>query len=265
MATYPYVSSRFDTLLTFVSRESWGARAPKGVTRHEPNTITVHHFASGPLRNWRGAETMVAVQRDHMDNQGWQDIGYHWVIAPDGGIWQGRPEAFVGSHVANKNTGNIGVSLYGTLNTSGEDPTAAQITSLKSLLSDIARRHNISVSRILTHGEQQDNKDCPGSRVIARLPEVKEYVQQQLWSTPGIEAPPAYTPVVTSSLIDTSALLPGSSAYTPPPPPPPAPAADEYQLAPPAQNGGGSDYENLIWALVVALVLGAGVAVVMSD
>ena len=45
-----------------------------------------------------------------MNNRGWCDVGYHVLVTDDGSVWEGRPLKVRGTHMANNNTGNIGIS-----------------------------------------------------------------------------------------------------------------------------------------------------------
>ena len=41
------------------------------------------------------------------------DVGYHFMVAPDGTIYQGRDLHSVGAHVEGHNTGNVGIAFLG--------------------------------------------------------------------------------------------------------------------------------------------------------
>lgn len=43
--------------------------------------------------------------------RGWRDIGYHYVVCPDGAVITGRPADQVGAHVMGHNSGKLGVLL----------------------------------------------------------------------------------------------------------------------------------------------------------
>jgi len=57
--------------------------------------IVVHHTVSP-------SATVDSIRRYHIDNKGWDDIGYHCVIHRDATIHPGRSEARVGAHAANQ-------------------------------------------------------------------------------------------------------------------------------------------------------------------
>ncbi len=48
------------------------------------DTAVIHH--EGDFQDYN----VQAIQREHMYGNGWMDIGYHYVVAPDGTIYAGR-------------------------------------------------------------------------------------------------------------------------------------------------------------------------------
>jgi hypothetical protein len=173
--------------VSVIERHVWSARPAKGgYVTHTPTRITVHHFGGLLSSQWRGADTVRRAQKGHMDppiknasgkrvggGRGWKDIGYHFVIGPDGTIWRGRPERVVGAHVARKNTGNIGVSVYG--NFMKENVPEKALDSLVDLLAELSERHNIPLERIYGHKDQQATS-CPGTALYKMLPQIREAV-----------------------------------------------------------------------------------------
>ena len=59
--------------------------------------------------------TVEQIKRIHMRDNGWSDIGYHYVIYRDGSIHGGRSVDLVGAHVAGHNAHSIGVVYVGGL------------------------------------------------------------------------------------------------------------------------------------------------------
>jgi hypothetical protein len=171
--------------VSIIEREVWSAKpAVGGYVTHQPTRITVHHFGGLLTSAWKGADTVRATQKGHMDppvkdasgkriggGRGWKDIGYHFIIGPDGTVWRGRPERVVGSHVADKNTGNLGISVYG--NFMKENVPQPAIDALAELLADLSTRHSIPIDKIYGHKDQQST-DCPGNALYALLPEIRK-------------------------------------------------------------------------------------------
>jgi N-acetylmuramoyl-L-alanine amidase len=48
-----------------------------------------------------------------MDTNGWNDIGYNFVVGEDGNIYEGRGWSNQGAHAANWNSISIGIAIIG--------------------------------------------------------------------------------------------------------------------------------------------------------
>jgi hypothetical protein len=160
------------TSLSIVTRPSWGAAPenPRYMSRHQApwNRITVHHTAmptgsSGSLTA-RSAE-MRMLQRSHLNKpEGWGDIGYHFVVDPEGRIYEGRRLTWRGAHVRGMNDHNLGVCLMG--NFDEVRPTAAAIASLERLLDDLRAQNGIARSAVTWHRDWPSaNTECPGDNL----------------------------------------------------------------------------------------------------
>lgn len=114
----------------------------------------------------------------HVRDNGWSDIGYHWIIDRDGAVAPGRPESTPGAHVAEHNTGSIGICLIGDHGSSASDEfrqhfAVAQERSLLKLIDDIKTR--AAIKRISGHNEYA-RKACPGFSVPKWYPEAREHL-----------------------------------------------------------------------------------------
>ena len=72
--------------------------------------------------------------------QGWLDVGYHFIIRRDGTLEEGRPIDVVGSHVKDWNSKSVGVCLVGGIDDKGKfaaNFTPAQMQTLKEKLEDL--------------------------------------------------------------------------------------------------------------------------------
>lgn len=95
-------------------------------------------------------------------NQGWSDIGYHYVIQLDGTIERGRPESKVGSHVRGHNTGSIGVVYVGGVDKDmkpKDTRTEAQLKAMARLVGDLVKAY--PGARVLGHRDAPAAKACP--------------------------------------------------------------------------------------------------------
>jgi hypothetical protein len=96
-----------------VGRPLWGA-LPSQIDSRKPesydwnyDTVVIHH--SGP----RATIDPKVIQELHRKKNGWNDVGYHFMIDPDGRIYEGRSLLFKGEHVEKANTGKIGILIMG--------------------------------------------------------------------------------------------------------------------------------------------------------
>ena len=99
------------------------------------------------------------VRKWHIEEGGWSDIGYHYVILLDGTIQLGRDLKTPGAHVKGYNSNSIGICYIGGAN--GEDTrTNEQKASLVYLISTLRRMFKKSI--VLGHRDFKNvNKDCP--------------------------------------------------------------------------------------------------------
>lgn len=156
--------------------------------RYSPQVrkIAVHHTASNAFtdRNLSAEEVMRSTYSYHTTGRGWGDIGYNFVISPDGKIFEGRAggDYVVGGHIYCANVQTIGVSLMGDF--TSKDPTEAQTKALQSLLGGLAKKYNLDTSAESSfHGKFSYNvighRDygqtaCPGDHVYELLPFIRE-------------------------------------------------------------------------------------------
>ena len=88
--------------------------------------IILHHFASD------GTPYAVAKYHIRPDKNNWPGIGYHYVIAKDGTIYQTNYLHTISYHVAGQNTSSIGIALEGNFEI--EPHIQVQIDSLNKLI-----------------------------------------------------------------------------------------------------------------------------------
>src|SRR5690606_16075802 len=134
--------------------------------------IIVHCAATRP--EWMGnrplADKVAEIRRWHVEDRGWRDIGYHWVIDRDGTIAPGRAETEIGAHVAGHNAGTIGISLLGGPGAAAGDSFAdhvapAQDAALRGLITAIEQRAG---GDLLVSGHNHyAPKACPGFNVTS--------------------------------------------------------------------------------------------------
>ena len=127
------------------------------------DSIIIHCSASPDYMDI-GAST---IRKWHTD-QGWSDIGYHYVIRRNGEIEKGRPDRREGAHARGANQTSIGVCWVGT-----DSPSPEQEKAMFSLIHFLMGKYNVSVDKVLGHREAvKTDKTCPNlnmNRVRAEL------------------------------------------------------------------------------------------------
>jgi hypothetical protein len=130
--------------------------------------VTIHHDGMRPvtLRSSRDvADRIEAIRSAHI-NQGWGDIGYHYIVDPLGQVWEGRPVRYQGAHVRGQNDDNVGILVLG--NFERQTPTDAQVAALDRFAVAQLRVHRISPRRLYTHQELAPTA-CPGRSLQAYI------------------------------------------------------------------------------------------------
>jgi len=128
--------------------------------RKSTKYLVIHCSATRPM-----LDIGVKEIRQWHKNQGWLDIGYHFVIRRDGRIERGRPENVVGSHVAGFNATSIGICLVGGVDqkdyTKAQNNfTKEQFASLKDLLGKLVEKY--PGAKVLGHRDFPNvAKACP--------------------------------------------------------------------------------------------------------
>jgi len=126
---------------------------PEIKTREETSIIVIHHSDT----NTGNVEIF---RRYHEEENGWDDIGYHFVITNgnggfDGRIEMGRSLEKQGAHAKRRNYNSVGICLVGK-----NEFTKKQKCSLVLLTAVLCRFYNIEPSEKTIQGHHEK---CPGS------------------------------------------------------------------------------------------------------
>jgi hypothetical protein len=121
--------------------------------------VVIHHSATKSSAIGSRPEVYA---RYHVDTRGWAGIGYHFVIQPDGTIYQTNELGTVSNHVQNANTKSIGICFSG--NFDEEQPTEAAyngaIWLVRALSSQFGQQFPIKA-----HNQYATHKSCPGAAI----------------------------------------------------------------------------------------------------
>ena len=118
--------------------------------------IIIHCTATRP----NAICTVESIRRYH-SSLGWRDIGYHYVIYPDGSVHAGRPVEEPGAHTEGHNAHSIGIAYVGGIDANGrpaDTRTPLQRLALLQLVQDLMEEHNVTS----IHGHNEfANRTCP--------------------------------------------------------------------------------------------------------
>lgn len=171
----------------------------------EPTHVVIHHGGS-PDSYTDGAAIVRSYWNYHVYSNGWDDIGYNFLIDADGNIYQGRanddfPAVDVkGTHAGSVNGSSIGVCFLG--NSDAINATPVQLNKLYELLAwwfndrgfdpttnDIvinqAGTSYLYLPRIIGHRDVKPNTICPGENVYQLLPEIRSSVKDAMIECSG--------------------------------------------------------------------------------
>jgi LysM repeat protein len=153
----------------YVPRNQW-AVDPVILSRTKPMAgvpfrITVHHSGDSKDAYMDPIEWLRLIDRQHMEGLGkkepWACIGYHFIVAPDGRVFEGRPLQFQGAHAGwdEVNRLNIGVCLIGDFDRTRVPQ--AQRDGLLRVLDRLCLDYGISRGNVFGH-QHWKVTECPG-------------------------------------------------------------------------------------------------------
>ncbi len=129
--------------MNIVGRSGWGAQPARSVTPLSPGRVelfVVHHTTG----TYAGPETVRSIQRFHMQDRGWADVGYNFLVGSDGTVFEGCGWSRVGAHARNKNSVSIGVAYIGD----GRLPVSDEVRRSLAWLAQEADRRFGSLRRV---------------------------------------------------------------------------------------------------------------------
>ena len=170
-----------------VSRYDWGADETLGTKNRayaDVQVMTVHHTAT-TNDDLDPKATVRAIHRYHTVDNGWDDIGYNYLVDESGRLYEGRwsgadsepcesdpqngpgvagvvgdgadfahndtNQLVTAAHSGGYNTGNVGVALLGDFRDHpryGADPKDAAVASLEDTLADLGQRHGFTAAEL---------------------------------------------------------------------------------------------------------------------
>ncbi|XP_059187288.1 peptidoglycan recognition protein 5 [Centropristis striata] len=110
---------------------------------------------------------LVSIQRGHMMDRGFDDIGYNFVVGADGSVWEGRGWAVVGAHARGNNHDSLGIAFMGDF--TSESPSSASVSSVKLLLQSGVSEGFLHKDFTLLGHRDLGQTQCPGDKLYAEI------------------------------------------------------------------------------------------------
>ncbi|MGB8195210.1 MAG: peptidoglycan recognition family protein [Chitinophagaceae bacterium] len=165
-----------------IPRSGWNANEARPYKTHVPLRITIHHEGTKFELNADAAKHIRNVQVWGMGkDRNWTDIPYHFLIAPDGAIYEGRSVLTVGETATEYDpSGHLLITCLGNFEV--QEVSEQQLDALIRLIAYACRKYNISAETIASHKDYSAKTDCPGKNLYKYLQngEIKKKVKKLL-------------------------------------------------------------------------------------
>ena len=169
-----------------------GLTPPKGLpVKTTVKHIIVHHSA-GSNTGTNYTDVVRNIYTFHTGTNGWNDVGYNFLIAQDGTIYEGRDgqnimdgDNVLGAHFCSQNTGTMGICLLGDYMTA--QPNDKPIESLSRLIAwkmkkqtlqplgkDIHIASGNTLNNISAHRDGTCSTSCPGDNLYPKLEQIRQ-------------------------------------------------------------------------------------------
>jgi N-acetylmuramoyl-L-alanine amidase len=172
---------------SFTSRTTWGARAATSSPSYTTVNFLIVHHEDGPNTSTDWAARVRSIQNYHMNTNGWSDIGYNYLVDPNGVPYEGRGggENVIGAHFCGKNGNTMGICMLGNYST--VRPTNNAEYALKRILAWKAKQRGLNVLGTAFHVDRTINRvtghqagcatSCPGTALWNDLPRLRNDIQ----------------------------------------------------------------------------------------
>src|SRR5690625_3902694 len=147
--------------LKIVPRADWNALEARPYAEQKPERFTIHHSGVRFEKDQDAAKHIANVQKWGMSEaRNWSDIPYHFIIGPDGTVFEGRdPKTEGESNTSYDTNGHLQINLLGNFNE--QEPTDAQLESLTKLIAWAHEKFDIPIDTIKAHRDFAQTA-CPG-------------------------------------------------------------------------------------------------------
>ena len=129
--------------------------------RKSTESIVIHCSATKPTMDIGLNE----IRKWHVKDNGWRDVGYHYIVRRNGEVELGRNIKDTAAHAAGYNHKSIGIAMVGGM--AEDDSTENNFTDKQWMaLLDLVKTQltNYPDAKIIGHNEISE-KDCPAFNV----------------------------------------------------------------------------------------------------
>jgi hypothetical protein len=158
-------------------------------TSTNPTHLIIHHSAGTNISSdWAGV--VRSIWNYHVNTNGWADIGYNWLVDPNGVLYEGRGDNIQGAHFCGTNAGTVGVCVMGDF--TNVAPTSAATGKLEDLFAWKACDINADPLTTSFHNSSQQtlhhisgHRDgcstaCPGDMFYPMIPTLRQNIKDKI-------------------------------------------------------------------------------------
>lgn len=171
--TQPVITGR--NVLRLVSRGEWVAQPANGELANldlPADKVIIAHTATDNCTNQSTCVYRVRyIQNFHIESQGWDDIGYNFLVGGDGAAYIGRGWDKQGAHTKGFNTKSIGIAFIGTF--TKREPPPQQLKAARQLIEEGLRLKKLAPDYKLFAHRQLIASESPGEplfKIIKKWP-----------------------------------------------------------------------------------------------
>ncbi|KAM4627099.1 peptidoglycan recognition protein 5 isoform 1-T1 [Polymixia lowei] len=113
------VNEVMDEKVKMVSRLQWGAESPRcrESVKGSAQRVIIHHTALEYCQELTHClQQLIHIQKMHMKERDFDDIGYNFLVGGDGTVFEGRGWGVIGAHTKGNNHDSLGIAFMGNFN-----------------------------------------------------------------------------------------------------------------------------------------------------
>jgi hypothetical protein len=179
---------------TVIPSSTWraGLTPPKELPVQTTTKHIIVHHAAGSNTATNYTDVVRNIYTFHTGTNGWNDVGYNFLIAQDGTIYEGRDgqkvmdgDNVLGAHFCGQNAGTMGICLLGDYMTA--QPSTKSLESLVKLIAWKMKKEKLEpigntlhsasgrlIQNISAHRDGSCATSCPGNNLYAILEQIRQ-------------------------------------------------------------------------------------------